>query len=550
MLSELSRVIEQVGKDKGIEKSILIEALESAMVTAAKKKYGANREIEAQFNEELGEIELFEFKTVVDDVEEPDIQITMEEARKLDPGAEKGDALGVKLDATGFGRIAAQTAKQVIIQRVRDAERDLIYNEYKDRKGEVVNGIVRRFEKGNIIVDLGRAEAIMPVKEQIPRESYRPSDRARGLIVDVLKVSKGPQIVMSRANGELLIKLFEQEVPEMHEGIVHIVSAAREPGGRAKVAVASRDSDVDPVGACVGVKGSRVQAVVQELRGEKIDIVAWSPDTAKFVCNALAPAQVSKVILEEEAKQMDIVVPDDQLSLAIGKRGQNVRLAVMLTGWKIDIKSETKAQQEAEAAKVAFMEIPGMTDIIAQALINQGMKSVAELAEIPVEALASFPGIGQELGERLRQGAADPEIREKAEAAAQAVLEAQAIAEAEARAKREAEREAEKAAAIAAAEAAATARAEAAASGEEAPERDADAIENLAGIKAEAVTVLKEAGLARVQDILNATQEELKAVPGIDEQWLPKIVEAAQERQAEKIRAGVNAPAAKEESKE
>ncbi len=546
MLSELSRVIEQVGKDKGIEKSILIEALESAMVTAAKKKYGASREIEAQFNEELGEIELFEFKTVVDDVEDPDIQINVEEARKLDPGAEKGDALGVKLDSTGFGRIAAQTAKQVIIQRVRDAERDLIYNEYKDRKGEVVNGIVRRFEKGNMIVDLGRAEAIMPVKEQIPRESYRPGDRARGLIVDIQKVSKGPQIVMSRANGELLIKLFEQEVPEMHEGIVHIVSAAREPGGRAKVAVASRDSDVDPVGACVGVKGSRVQAVVQELRGEKIDIVAWSPDTAKFVCNALAPAQVSKVILEDEAKQMDVVVPDDQLSLAIGKRGQNVRLAVMLTGWKIDIKSETKALQEAEAAKVAFMEIPGMTDIIAQALINQGMKSVAELAEIPVEALASFPGIGQELGERLRQGAADPEIREKAEAAAQAVLEAQAIAEAEAREKREAEKEAEKAAATAAAEQAA----EAEAGGAEAPERDADAIENLSGIKAEAADALKAAGLARVQDILNATQEELKAVPGIDEQSLPKIVEAAQERQAEKIRTGVNAPAAKKEDKE
>ncbi|MFQ5458696.1 MAG: transcription termination factor NusA [Myxococcota bacterium] len=539
MLSELSRVIEQVGKDKGIEKSILIEALESAMITAAKKKYGAHREIEAQFNEEAGEIELFEFKTVVEDVEEPDIQITLAEARKLDPGAEMGDSLGMKMESKGFGRIAAQTAKQVIIQRVRDAERDLIYNEYKDRKGEIVNGIVRRFEKGNMIVDLGRAEAIMPVKEQIPRESYRPSDRARGLIVDVQKVSKGPQIVMSRANGEFLIKLFEQEVPEMHEGIVNIVAAAREPGGRAKVAVASRDSDVDPVGACVGVKGSRVQSVVQELRGEKIDIVAWSPDTAKFVCNALAPAQVSKVILEDESKQMDIVVPDDQLSLAIGKRGQNVRLAVLLTGWKIDIKSETKTMQEAEAAKVAFMEIPGMTDIIAQVMINQGVTSVAELADIPLEALASFPGIGQELAERLRGGAADPEIREKAEAAAQVVLDAQAAAEAEARAAREAEKEAQ---------AAAAERAESA--DEDAPEHAADALENLGDLKQDAADALKAAGIVRIQDILNATQEELKAVEWLEEQAIPKIVEAAQEYQAHKIRTSAKADAAEKKGEE
>jgi N utilization substance protein A len=525
MLTELSRVIEQVGKDKGIDKAILIEALESAMLTAAKKKYGVHREIEAHYNEELGEIELFEFRTVVAEVEDPETQVSLEEARREDEDAEIGDAQGVKLDSTGFGRIAAQTAKQVIIQRVRDAERDLIYSEYKDRKGEIVNGIVRRFEKGNMIVDLGRAEAIMPVKEQIPRESYRPGDRARGLIIDVQKVTKGPQIVMSRASSELLIKLFEQEVPEMHEGMVHIVAAAREPGGRAKVAVASRDSDVDPVGACVGVKGSRVQSVVQELRGEKIDIVAWSPDTAKFVCNALAPAQVSKVILDDETKAMEIVVPDDQLSLAIGKRGQNVRLAVQLTGWKIDIKSETKSLQEAEAAKVAFLQVPGMTEMVAQVLINQGMASLVELAEIPVEALASFPGIGQELAERLREGAADPEIQAAAQAAADAVVEEQARAEAEARAAREAEKEAE-AVAAAAGEAAA-------------PPRDADALENVKGIDAALAENLRGAGFERVQDLLNATLDQLKESAGLDEKEAEKILDSTREYQAAKIRSSV-----------
>ncbi len=546
MNSELARVSEQVGKDKGIDKATLIEALESAMLTAAKKKYGAHREIEARFNEELGEIELFEFKTVATEVEDSETQITLKEAKKLDQEVQLGDALGMKMDSSGFGRIAAQTAKQVIIQRVRDAERDLVYNEYKDRKGEVVNGIVRRFEKGNMIVDLGRAEAIMPVKEQIPRESYRPGDRARGLIVDVQKVSKGPQIVMSRASHEFLIRMFEQEVPEMHEGIVHIVSAAREPGGRAKVAVASRDSDVDPVGACVGVKGSRVQSVVQELRGEKIDIVAWSPDTAKFVCNALAPAQVSKVILDEETKSMEIVAPDDQLSLAIGKRGQNVRLAVQLTGWKIDIKSETKALQEAEAAKVAFMLVPGMTDLVAQVLINQGVESVAELAEIPVEALASFPGVGQELAERLRESAGDPEIREKAEAAAAAVMEAQAVAEAKAKAAREAEK-------VAAEQALAEQAASAAAGGTdgtpgaEAAPREADAVENLKGIKADTAAALRAAGITRIRDILNATKEELKAVPGVEEDQIMEMIDAAREFQAERIRASAaEASAAKD----
>ena len=309
----LRREIEQIAKDKGIDRKTIIDALEEAMRQAARRKFGQDREIEARFNDELGEIELFEFREVVADVADETRQISLSGARQFDAEAEVGDEIGVKLDTAGFGRILAQTAKQVIIQRVRDAERDIVYEEYRDRKGEVVNGIVRRFEKGSLIVDLGRAEAILPPKEQVPRENYRPGDRVRAYVLEVNRVSKGPQIVLSRACIEILIKLFEQEVPEMYEGIVNIESAAREPGARSKIAVVSRDSDVDPVGACVGMKGSRVQAVVQELRGERIDIVPWNPDAARYVCSALSPAQVSKVIIDEGAQSMDVIVPDDQL---------------------------------------------------------------------------------------------------------------------------------------------------------------------------------------------------------------------------------------------
>ncbi|HVH06685.1 MAG TPA: transcription termination factor NusA, partial [Myxococcota bacterium] len=297
-LAPLKREIDQIAKDKGVDKKMIIEALEEAMRQAAKKKFGQDREIEARFNEETAEIELFEFREVVERVSDPNTQITLDQAHEYDAEAEVGDEIGVKLDASGFGRILAQAAKQVIIQRVRDAERDIVYEEYKDRQGEIVNGIVRRFEKGAIVVDLGRAEAVLPPKEQTPRETYRPGDRIRAFVKEIHRVSKGPQIVLSRAAVDMLTKLFEQEVPEMYEGIVSIVSAAREPGARSKIAVASRDSDVDPVGACVGMKGSRVQAVVQELRGERIDIVPWSPDPARYVCSALAPAQVSKVIID------------------------------------------------------------------------------------------------------------------------------------------------------------------------------------------------------------------------------------------------------------
>jgi N utilization substance protein A len=426
MLSALKREIDQVAKDKGIDRSVIIGALEEAMVQAARRKLGLEKEVEARFNEELGEIELFEFREVVEQVDDDESQIDLEQAHQFDSEAQVGDEIGVKMDTTDFGRIVAQTAKQVIIQRVRDAERDIVYDEYKDRKGEVLNGIVRRFEKGAIIVDLGRAEAILPVKEQVPRENYRPGDRVRAYVFDVNKATRGPQIVLSRASIELLKKLFEQEVPEMYEGIVTIESCAREPGGRSKIAVASRDSDVDPVGACVGMKGSRVQAVVQELRGERIDIVPWSPDTARYVCSALSPAQVSKVIIDETEKSLDVIVPDDQLSLAIGRRGQNVRLAVQLTGWKIDIKSESKMREVAQWIAEAVSVVEGCGEPEAELLLQQGVTSLELLAEGQEELLTSLPGIDAAGAEAIKQRAGELAVQKAAEEEA-ARLEAERL---------------------------------------------------------------------------------------------------------------------------
>jgi N utilization substance protein A len=432
----LKREIDQIAKDKGIDKRVIIGALEEAMKQAARRKYGQEKEIEARFNEELGEIELFEFRTVVESLTDPENQILIGPARALDPEAEEGDQIGVKLDTTDFGRILAQTAKQVIIQRVRDAERDNVYEEYKDRKGEVVNGIVRRFEKGALIVDLGRAEAVLPPKEQVPRESYRPGDRIRAYVLDITKATKGPQIILSRSCMQMLTKLFEQEVPEIYEGIVSIVAVAREPGGRSKIAVASRDSDVDPVGACVGMKGSRVQAVVQELRGERIDIVPWSPDAARYVCSALSPAQVSKVIIDEQAKSMDVIVPDDQLSLAIGRKGQNVRLAVQLTGWRIDIKSESKMREVARWLAEAVSVVEGCGEPEAELLLQRGITSLEDLADCDAEFLASLPGIDDAGAAAIKARAlelarekAEQEAREAAERAAEeARLAAEAAA--------------------------------------------------------------------------------------------------------------------------
>jgi N utilization substance protein A len=457
LATSLKREIDQIAKDKGIDKREIIGALEEAMKQAARRRHGQEREIEARFNEELGEIELFEFKQVVEEVTDPSTQIALGDARGLDPDAQVGDEIGVKMDTSDFGRILAQAAKQVIIQRIRDAERDNVYEEYKDRKAEIVNGIVRRFEKGAIIVDLGRAEAVLPPKEQVPRETYRPGDRIRAYVLDVNRVSKGPQIVLSRSSIHMLTKLFAQEVPEIYEGIVRIESAAREPGGRSKIAVASRDSDVDPVGACVGMKGSRVQAVVQELRGERIDIVPYSTDPARYVCSALSPAQVSKVIIDESEKSMDVIVPDDQLSLAIGRKGQNVRLAVQLTGWRIDIKSESKMRELAGWLAEAVSAVPTCGEPEAELLLQQGITSLRDLAACPPEMLTQLPGIDEAGAQAIKRKAAELADRR----------------EAEERARLEAERAAREAAAVAAAAPPAPASESAAPPSEAAPKSEA-----------------------------------------------------------------------------
>ncbi len=416
----LANIIDQVGKDKGIDKHILIEALETAMLKAAEKRFGPNKVIEAHYQEEMGEIELFLFKDVVESVEDPDTQINLDGARELDPEAALGDSLGVKLDSKEFGRIDAQTAKQIIIQKVREAERNIIYNEYSSKRGEIVTGIVQRFEKGDIIVDLGRAEALLSKKEQVRREGYRQGERIRGVILDVKVEARGPQIILSRTHPAFIMKLFQMEVPEVYEGIVEIKGAAREPGERAKIAVVSHNSDVDPVGACVGVKGSRVQAVVQELKGEKIDIVHWSEDTAIYVKNTLSPAQISRVIVDDEEHAMEVIVPDDQLSLAIGKKGQNVRLAAKLTGWKIDIRTESESKgitekltpeealrkevqaageredRERAAAASEIGETLGLTPELSTLLAAAGYVSADSLTHVTREELEKIEGLDED----------------------------------------------------------------------------------------------------------------------------------------------------------
>jgi N utilization substance protein A len=346
--SELRKVISGVSRDKNLDKAVIIDALQQAVVHAARRTLGATADLEAHYNEETDEIELYQFRTVVDDddVANESLEIALSDARKLDSETVLGDAIGIKIDTSKFGRIAAQSAKQIIVQKVRDAERSQVFDEFKDRVGEILSGYVRRFERNDIIVDLGRTEAVIPYKEQVPTEKFRVKDRVQAYVVDVKRSSRGPQIIMSRAHPGFLVALFSQHVTEIYDGIVTIESAARDPGYRSKIAVYSRDSAVDPVGACVGMKGSRVQAVVNEINGEKIDIVPYDHDPARLVCNALAPAVVSKVIVDEDNHSMEVIVGDDQLSLAIGKRGQNVRLAAQLTGWRLDIKSESSIEEK------------------------------------------------------------------------------------------------------------------------------------------------------------------------------------------------------------
>ncbi|MBF0118484.1 MAG: transcription termination/antitermination protein NusA [Desulfobacterales bacterium] len=341
-IADINRVIEHVSRDKGIDRQTLIKAVEDALRSAAKKRFGNKVDIEIHYNPEVGEMEVFQFKEVSEEVIDPETQISLEEGRTLDPECEIGDSLGTKMDTSKFGRIAAQSAKQVIIQKMKDAERNAIYSNFIERKGEIINGIVQRVEKGDIVINLGQTEAILPSKEQIPKETYRRGDRIRAYIISVLQDSRGPQIIVSRTHPNFLVALLKTEVPEISEGLVNIVASAREPGSRAKIAVSSGESSVDPVGACVGMKGSRIQNVVQELKGEKIDVISWHIDNVKFVCNALAPAEIKRVIMDEENRSMEVIVGDDFLSIAIGKRGQNVRLASKLTGWHLDVKSESQ----------------------------------------------------------------------------------------------------------------------------------------------------------------------------------------------------------------
>ncbi|MBT3181969.1 MAG: transcription termination/antitermination protein NusA [Deltaproteobacteria bacterium] len=397
MFQNLGKVLDQVSKDKGIPRDMLVTAIEDAFLSAARKKWGYLGDLEAHFNEDDGEIELFQFKTAVAEIENDNIEMILVEARVLDPDAEVGDSIGVKMDPSVFGRIAAQTAKQVIIQKVRDAERSVVYEEFKDRLGELITGVVRRFEKGDLVIDLGRTEAVVPRQEQVHSESYRAGERLQGFFLRIDREGRGPAVVLSRRNMGLLLGLFALEVPEIAEGIVEIRSAAREPGVRSKIAVYSKDSDVDPVGACVGMKGSRVQNVVGELKGEKIDIVMWDTDPARFVCNALAPAEVVKVIIREREHSMEVVVPDDQLSLAIGRRGQNVRLAAQLTAWNIDVFSETKIEQVAMRARKVLENIVGVDESTTKVLYSHSFRSFEDIANSDFDEFSQVPGFGAEL---------------------------------------------------------------------------------------------------------------------------------------------------------
>ena len=418
LISEIKRVIEQVSRDKGIERHVLVKALEEALKSAARKKYGPKIDIEVQYSEESGELEVFQFKEVAETIEDDMLQISVEEGRKLDPDCEIGDSLGTKMDTATFGRIAAQSAKQVIIQKLKDAEKDAVYTSFIDRKGEIINGIVQRIDRGDIIVNLGQTEGALPVREQVPKEGYRRGDRIRALILEVLHESRGPQVVLSRTHPAFLVTLFRTEVPEISEGIVTIMGASREPGVRAKIAVASNNSDIDPVGACVGMKGSRVQNVVQELRGEKIDIIPWHVDTAKFVCNALAPAEISRVIIDEDNRSMEVIVPDEFLSIAIGKKGQNVRLASKLTGWHLDVKSESIYNQAMQSGYNSLMALPGVGISLADALYEKGFYSAEEISKSSVADLLQIRGIDEQLAASLIEAGRIQAEKEAAEMAA------------------------------------------------------------------------------------------------------------------------------------
>ncbi len=403
---ELLQVADVVAREKGIDREEVLIAMEQAIQKAGRSKYGAEHDIRAEIDRHNGEIRLKRFREVVETVENEAIQIGLADAQARNPDAEIGDFIIEGLPPIDFGRIAAQTAKQVIVQRVREAERERQYNEYKDRVGEIVNGLVKRVEFGNVTVDLGRAEAVLRRDELLPRETFRPGDRVRAYIYDVRREPRGPQIFLSRTHPQFMAKLFAQEVPEVYDGIIEIRAVARDPGSRAKIGVLSNDSGIDPVGACVGMRGSRVQAVVGELQGEKIDIIPWSHDPATFVVNALAPAEVAKVVLDEETHRIEVIVPDDQLSLAIGRRGQNVRLASMLTGWDIDIMTEAEESErrteEIKSRSALFIEALDVDDVIAHLLVGEGFGTVEEVAYVPTEDLADIEGFDLDVAAELQ----------------------------------------------------------------------------------------------------------------------------------------------------
>ncbi len=408
---ELLQVADAVAREKGIDREEVLEAMEQAIQKAGRSKYGHELDIRAEINRKNGEIHLYRYRQAceVEEIENDQAQLTLEEAKEIKPDIEMGGFIIDALPPIDFGRIAAQTAKQVIVQKVRDAERKRQYEEYKDRAGEIVTGLVKRVEFGNVMVDLGRAESIMRREELIPREMFRNGDRVRAYIYDVREEPRGPQIFVSRTRPEFMAKLFAQEVPEIYDGIIEIRAVARDPGSRAKIAVISNDSGIDPVGACVGMRGSRVQAVVSELQGEKIDIIPWSQDTATFVVNALAPAEVGKVVLDEEKGALEVIVPDDQLSLAIGRRGQNVRLASHLSGWDIDILTEEeesqRRQEEFRLRTELFIEALDVDDVIAHLLVTEGFASVEDVAFVPIDDLADIEGFDEEIAEELRDRA-------------------------------------------------------------------------------------------------------------------------------------------------
>ncbi|MDT8378590.1 MAG: transcription termination factor NusA [Desulfotignum sp.] len=417
-ITDIKRVIDQVSREKGIDSEVLINTLKEAIISAARKKLGPRADIEVHYDGKTGEVEVFHFKEVVEEVEFPDNELTLEQGYEFDPECEIGDSLGIRIDTEEFGRIAAQSAKQVIIQKMREAERNAVYENFIHKKGKIINGIVQRFDRGSIIVNLGQAEAVLRPREQMPKENYKRGDRIRAYVLDVLEESKGAQIILSRTHPEFLMELFRTEVPEVAEGIVTLQGAARVPGVRAKIAVSSTDSDVDPVGACVGMKGNRVQNIVQELRGEKIDIVQWSPDVARFVCNALSPAEISRVIIDEDNRSMEVIVNDEYLSIAIGKGGQNVTLACEITGWHLEVTSEEDYSREVKLGYESLMKLDNVGLPMAEILFKSGYASLIDIMETSPEELAGVMGISLEEAEATIVQAKDRLMEEQAAAAA------------------------------------------------------------------------------------------------------------------------------------